>query len=173
MSDKWTAWADLDVPLRLRSAATSLDVTARRLTYLSDDDTVRECRLELALAPEQFAIADAGELFHLETAARGQGAAAFAPTAEVRVETRLADDLLELALAESADPRRASEQLSELSRAGTDSPLLCTESWFALSVLSHVDLPPELATTGSLQMGYSTRWATDERDLPPGCGREG
>jgi hypothetical protein len=167
LSDRWTAWADLDVPLRLHSAAGSLEATARRLTYVSDESTVRECRLELVLAPEAFAVVDAGELLHLDVTARGPGAAGFAPTAEVRIEARLADDLLALALAESSDPRGAGERLGELSAAEADSPLLSTESWFALTVTSQVDLPPELATAGSLREGYSTRWATDEPDPPP------
>ena len=167
MNERWTAWADLDVPLTLRSAAGSLDVTALRLAYLSDETTVRECRLDLTMAPAQYAVVDAGELFHLEVAARGQSAAGFMPTAAVDLEARLADDLLELALAESTDPRQAGERLAELSAAGDDSPLLDTESWFALSVMSEVDLPPELADAGWLRMGYSTTWATDEPDPPP------
>jgi hypothetical protein len=167
LSDRRIAWADLDVPLRLRSAAGPLDVTARRLAYVGDGSTVRECRLELTLEPEAFALVDAGELLHLDVAARGPGADGFAPTAEVRLEARLADDVLALALAESTDPRRAGERLGELSAAGDDSPLLSTESWFALTVTSQVELPPELAEAGSLRMGYSTSWATDEPDPPP------
>ena len=128
---------------------------------------MRECRLELTLEPEAFALVDAGELLHLDVAARGPGAAGFAPTAEVRIEARLADDLRGAGAGRvhrSAGCRRAARRAVG---AGADSPLLSTESWFALTVTSEVDLPPELAAVGSLREGYSTRWATDEPDPPP------
>lgn len=155
-------YAELDVPLRLRTPTGHLDVTASSLAFVSDDGEVVECISELQLDLPGYRTVDAERLFHLDPEIRGPGADGFAPEGAVQLEVRLEPELLAILLSESSVPKDAGEHLGELSGAG-ESPLLSTDAWYALKISTPMALPDELAQDGgSLQVGYSTRWAGDD-----------
>lgn len=153
----------LELPLQFHVAgADALPATARELTYVRHDDAVREAQLELELSAEAYGRVDREQLFHLGTQERGPGAGSFVPGEVVRLTVRLAAEQLPDLVADATEPSDAGRLLEQLSVAGTGSPLLSADSWFALSVTSPVELPADdpVAQSGELASGYATTWAT-------------
>ncbi len=161
LSGRHIDFAEFDVPLLLRGPGVPLAATARSLTVVRDDGEIAECTLELEFDLAGYRIVDEQRLLHLDPEMRGPGSDGFAPDGPVLVEARLEPELVPELLAESTEPLDVGRRLGELSRAGAESPLLATDAWYALAVRAPVELPEELALDGSLQAGYSTRWAGD------------
>lgn len=160
LTGRRVSFAELDLPVQFRAPGQPLATRVREVTYVREEGDVSECRLTLALAPEAYQTVDREHLFHLAPEARGPGADRFAPAGPVHVEASLTPELLPELLAAATQPWDAGDRLGALADAGERSPLLETESWFALSVTAPViDLPAELEVEGSLEEGYSTTWA--------------
>jgi hypothetical protein len=149
------AFAEVDLPLRLRAPDGPLDLAARELAYIREDGRPAECRLALVLDRDGYERVDRQRLLGLTPEARGPGADRFRPAGPVRIDARLAGDLAPELLAAFPEPRAAAERLGELSAAGAPSPLLRTEAWRALSVAAEREAGPD----GSLAEGYATAWA--------------
>ena len=161
-------FVELDLPLQFHVAgADALGAVARELTYVSMDAAVREAQLELELEPEAYSRVDREQLFHLGLQQRGPGAEGFVAGEVVRLTLRLGASQLPDLLAEAADPAAAARLLEERSVAGAGSIVLASDSWFALSVTSPVELPGDhsVARGGELAGGFATTWATSRRRL--------
>lgn len=112
------AFAEVDLPLRLQAPDGPLELAARELAYVREDGRPAECRLALVLDREAYRRVDRGPLLGLEPQARGPGAEGFDPAGPVRIDARLAPDLLPELLEAFPDPREAAERLAELGRRG-------------------------------------------------------
>lgn len=113
----------------------------------------------MAFSGDDYERIDREELFHLEPLMRGPGGDTFAPDGTFEVEARLDASLLAGVAALGEDILQAGPAFAALS---PGSPLLETESWWALSVTTEVMRDAE---GGSLREGYATLHDSDERDL--------
>ncbi len=124
-----------------------------------EDGVLNEARLTFSVPPELYQRIDEEELFHLQPNVRGPGAERFDPDGEVRVEARLDASLLLGLAAMGDDIIEAGPRFSSLA---AGSPLLETESWYALNVTIEVLRDAE---GGVLREGYGTTHASPDSDL--------
>ncbi len=133
----------------------TLRVRGVLLSVTGDDHgTPTECRLKVEMPPEVYGSLVVLGLFHLAPDNRGAASIDFSPTSTVRIESALDPGMLsELELA-GGDADSIASFLQSTSDAGRWSPLLETESWYALHVTERItqDLDPD----GELWTGYST-----------------
>jgi hypothetical protein len=115
-----------------------------------------EVRLTLAVPIESYRRIDRDALFHLEPSMRGPGAGRFSPDGDVQIEAKLDSALLPGIAALGEDILQTGPAFSSLA---AGSPLLETESWYALHVTVEVMRDAE---GGSLREGYSTLHAAEE-----------
>lgn len=115
---------------------------------------LQEVRLAFTVPPETYSRIDREELFHLGAEMRGPGSDHFEPAGEVQIEVRLDASLLPEVAAMGGDILIAGPAFAALAEG---SPLLRTESWYALNVTVEVLRD---ADGGSLREGYSTLHAS-------------
>jgi hypothetical protein len=139
-----------------RIAAHAIDLALER-----EDGMLREVRLTFSVPPETYATIDREEWFNLEQTMRGPGSDSFEPESDVQIEARLDASLLPAVAAMGPDILDAGAGFATLV---AGSPLLETESWYALHVTVEVLRD---AQGGSLREGYSTfHTGTDGLRLP-------
>lgn len=119
------------------------------------DGVLDEVRLTFSVPPEVYRRIEREELFHLEPQLRGPGAERFDPDSDVQIEARLDPPLLPGIAVFGDDIVQVGPRFSALA---AGSPLLETESWFALHVTVEVLRDAE---GGSLREGFSTLHAAD------------
>ena len=136
-----------------------LRVHGEDLALHRDDGLLSEVRLTFLIGAEEYERIDREELFHLEPLMRGPGGDSFEPDGDVQVEARLDPGLLAGVAALGEDILQAGPAFAKLA---AGSPLLHTESWYALSVTKEVLRDSE---GGSLREGYATLYASSDRDL--------
>ncbi|MGB4860959.1 MAG: YbjN domain-containing protein [Tepidiformaceae bacterium] len=120
------------------------------------DGALREARLTFSVPLEHYQRIDREELFHLERQGRGPGADRFEADDDVQVEARLDSALLPGFAALGDDIMETGPKFGALA---AGSPLLETESWYAMHVTIEVMRDAE---GGSLREGYSTVNASGE-----------
>lgn len=153
-----TARAELQTPITLYPPeGPGLEVAGIDIALIHDDGSLRECRLTFELDASQYREVATRGLFHLAPDNRGPGAGTFEPGATVRIEARLDASLLSEIELLGSTPEAVAEKLRDSSLRGRWSPLVETESWFALHVTSPV--PQEIDASGELRSGYSTIFA--------------
>ena len=159
MSTSTSHW-EIDGELRFATPDHgSVSVHGVDLALDRDDGILSEARLTFMVPPEQYrGIAEQG-LFNLDPDSRGPGADTFEPDSDVQIEARLEPALL-LGLAAMGDD--ILETGPRFSALASGSPLLESESWYALSVTVEVMRDAE---GGVLREGYSTNHAHKEREL--------
>ena len=158
-----TSHYEIDGPLWLSAPDGSpLEVHGLDLALERTDGALFEVRLTFVVPAAEYERVDREELFHLEPLMRGPGGESFQPDGDVQIEARLEDSLLPGIAAMGDDILQTGPSFAALT---SGSPLLATESWYALSVTQEVLRDAE---GGSLREGYSTLHAagTDELHLP-------
>jgi hypothetical protein len=144
----------ISLPIRLPiGAAFPVDV-------IDAEPSLSQYRITIQVPFDTWDTIDVFEAFNLKNEVRGQGQ--ITDEGDVRIELRLADDLVPDLIDRIAHltPR---DGVLELAKSGDDSPALVTESWFGLHVTQAVDLPPELQQPGNeVRSGFSTSWADAE-----------
>ncbi|BAN00381.1 YbjN domain-containing protein [Ilumatobacter coccineus] len=112
--------------------------------------------IRVRVSRDTWSTIDELELFNLVADARKPGS--LTGSGDVEIELRLVDALVPDVIRRVAglDPVDGVAELAEL---GDEAPALITESWFATNVTEQVPLPDDLADSGELRQGFSTRWA--------------
>lgn len=136
-----------------------IPVHAADLALERSDGALTEVRFTFVLTPETYARVIDESLFHLEPESRGPLAPQFVADAEVQVEARLDRSLIPGVALLGEDILQTGPAFGSLT---AGSPLLETESWYALSVTKEVLRDAE---GGSLREGYSTLHASPEQGL--------
>jgi hypothetical protein len=136
-----------------------LDVHATDLAFVRSDGILEEVRLTFTVHPDGYRRIDSESLFHLAPEYRGPAAAGFRPDADVQVEARLDTALIPGVAVLGEDIMVAGPAFAALA---SGSPLLESESWYALSVTKEVLRD---ASGGSLREGYSTLHASGDSSL--------
>lgn len=155
-----TSHYEIDGPLRLASPDGSpLEVHGLDLALERADGVLFEVRLTFLVPASEYERIDREELFHLEPILRGPGGESFEPDGDVQIEARLEESMLPGIAAMGEDIVQTGPSFAALS---SGSPLLETESWYALSVTQEVLRDAE---GGSLREGYSTLHAAGSDDL--------
>ncbi len=153
-----TSRAALQVPITLYPPdGPGLTVAGIDVALMFDGEPLCECRLTFDLDAGQYREAAARGLFHLAPDNRGPGAETFVPAGTVRIEARLDADLLSEVELLGSSPEALAAALNDSSQSGRWSPLVETESWFALHVTALV--PQDIDAEGELRAGYSTVFA--------------
>lgn len=164
-----TSRTDIDAPLNFRMPeGASLRVHGVALEFITRDDELYEVRVTVEVPPEVYLSFAVRGIFHLAPDNRGQGAESFAPETTVRVEARLNPELYSEVELAGGTPEALAEAMHAASSAHRWSPLLETESWFALHVTTLVE--QQIDSAGELRMGYSTIFAGQEPGQPSGTG---
>lgn len=164
-----TSRTDIDAPLNFRMPeGASLRVYGVALEFITRDDELYEVRVTVEVPPEVYLSFAVRGIFHLAPDNRGQGAESFAPETTVRVEARLNPELYSEVELAGGTPEALAEAMHAASSAHRWSPLLETESWFALHVTTLVE--QQIDSAGELRMGYSTIFAGQEPGQPSGPG---
>ena len=120
------------------------------------DGALIEVRLTFSVSVDDYARVDRNALFHLGPHLRGPGAERFHPESDVQIEARLDGALLPGVAAMGDDILETGPAFAALAHG---SPLLETESWYALHVTVEVLRDAE---GGSLREGYSTLHAAGD-----------
>ncbi len=120
-----------------------------------EDGGLTEVRLTFAVSVDDYGRIDRNALFHLAPHLRGPGAERFHPDGDVQIEARLDGALLPGFALLGEDILETGPAFAALV---SGSPLLETESWYALHVTVEVMRDAE---GGSLREGYSTLHAAD------------
>ena len=155
-----TSHYEIDGPLRFASpSGEPLDVHAIDLALEREDGMLREARLTFVVPADTYERIDLGNLFNLEPLMRGPGADNFSADGDVQIEARLEAGLLPGIAAMGDDILESGPSFAALT---AGSPLLETESWYALSVT--IELLRD-AEGGSLREGYRTLHARDDDEL--------
>ena len=155
-----TSHYEIDGPLRLAAPDGSLlEVHGLDLALERTDGALVEVRLTFLVPEIDYERIDREELFHLDPILRGPGGESFGPDGDVQIEARLEDSLLPGIAAMGEDILQTGPSFAALT---SGSPLLETESWYALSVTQEVLRDAE---GGSLREGYSTLHASGGDDL--------
>ena len=150
----------LDAPMELAPpAGEPLPVHALDLALDRSDGALVEVRLTFTLSAEGYERAIGDSLFHLLEEARGPLAGEFVADGDVQVEARLDRTLIPGVALLGEDILQTGPAFGALA---AGSPLLETESWYALSVTKEVLRDAE---GGSLREGYRTLHASPEQDL--------
>ena len=136
-----------------------LEVHGIDLALERTDGALFEVRLTFVVPAAEYERIDREELFHLEPLMRGPGGESFDPDSDVQIEARLEESLLPGIAAMGSEILQAGPSFAALA---SGSPLLATESWFALNVTQEVLRD---AKGGSLREGYSTLYAASDADL--------
>jgi hypothetical protein len=153
-----THYAEIGQPVELRAPEPpALPATLSEFVYLVDDEGGVSVRMTLDVGLEQWARIDRDQLFHLAPDVRGPEAQSFSPGGPVHIELELDSRLVPQLYGLSREPLSAGQQLAGLASTAPASPLLATDSWYALRVLADVALPPGM--DGQLRSGFSTSWA--------------
>lgn len=150
MSDTTSHWA-IDGELTFAAAdGERLDAHGDDLALETEDGVLHAARLTFTVTPDVYARIDREARFHLDAGARGPGSSHFEPGSDVQIEARLHPALLPAISALGTDIVDVGPRFSKLE---VGSPLLETESWFALHVTVEVMRDAE---GGGLREGYST-----------------
>lgn len=150
-----TSHFELDAEMDLETpAGVPLAVHAHDLALDRIDGVLGEVRFTFSVPPESYARILDESLFNLRPESRGPLAPAFVPEGDVQVEARLDPSLIPGVAVLGEDILQAGPAFGRLA---AGSPLLETESWYALSVTREVLRD---AQGGSLREGYSTLHAS-------------
>ena len=153
-------FAEIDRRLAFRPpAGEPLSAQLIHFAYHTADDGTVNVEVVAQVGRADYERVDKEHLFHLLPEVRGPGADGFDPQGPVRLELRLKSILVPQLYGATHDPLVAGNQLADQADAG-GSVLLDTESWYAQSVMTDVDLPEGLE--GQLRMGYRTAWTGDD-----------
>ncbi len=120
------------------------------LSLTKQEEEIIECRLTLQISTEIYQRIDRGALFNLKPEIRNSATAKFQPAPDIELEVCLKPDLLPQLAQQVANVEEAVNYLFHLSKEQSDNPLLCTESWLALSVKQQQE---------SGEVGYRTLWS--------------
>lgn len=151
-----TSHYEIDGPLTFGSAKGPFEVHAIDLALERDNGVLFEVRLTFQVSPKAYLRIVTDELFNLTIESRGPVADDFVPDADVQVEVRL-DDALVIGVGALGEDILESGPAFAALAAG--SPLLESESWYALSVTKEVLRDAE---GGTLREGFSTQHAAAE-----------
>lgn len=113
--------------------------------------------LTIEVTADDYAELVSASLFHLSPAGRGPQAGRFRPSGCVRIDLAPHRDVLDPLLLLGTDAAEIVASVARAAEQDPPSPLLATESWFALSVVTEVQLPPD--AEGILREGYRTVWS--------------
>jgi hypothetical protein len=150
----------LDAPMALAPpTGDPLPVHAVDLALEREDGVLVEVRFTFTISAEAYARVIKDSLFHLAEESRGPLAGKFTADGDVQVEARLDRPHIPGVALLGEDILQTGPAFGALA---AGSPLLETESWYALSVTREVLRDAE---GGSLREGYSTLHASPERDL--------
>lgn len=142
---------ELEAPLEFAAAdGETVVVHAEDIALYREEGLLHEARLTFTVAPDVYRLIDEREVFHLEVGARGPGALGFHPDSNVRIEARLDPALLPGLATLGTDILAAGPAFGALA---AGSPLLESESWYALNVTVEVLRD---ADGGILREGFST-----------------
>jgi hypothetical protein len=152
-----TSHFELDSALTLHPpGGGALQVQATDLALERLDGVLFEVRLTFSIPPETYRHITAESLFNLTPDSRGPHAEMFNADADVQIEARLDPNLIPGVAVLGDDILVAGPAFAALL---PGSPLLETESWYALSVTKEVLRDSE---GGSLREGYQTLHAADD-----------
>lgn len=151
-----TSHYEIDGPLTFGTPRGPIEVHAIDLALERDNGVLFEVRLTFHVSPKGYLRIVTEELFNLTTESRGPVADDFVPDADVQVEVRLDDALVVGVGALGEDILESGPAFAALA---AGSPLLESESWYALSVTKEVLRDAE---GGTLREGFSTLHAAKE-----------
>ncbi len=140
-------------------------VQAESLSLDFEDDALTGCRVTFVVGPLEYQEVLRRWLFHLTPESRLPGGESFDPGADVRLEARLDEDLLDRLAGTDSTAESSVAKLLQISRTDPADELVASESWYALHVSQQVPLPEGLE--GVLHAGYSTTWAVPPRAEGP------
>ena len=126
---------------------------------LDGTQSIVNCFLTILVNPDNYKKIDTNELFHLNPDVRGQiFGGELEPDLDVEIEAKIDPSFIFDISTQIKTVENLADRLLYLSQNEPESPLLNTESWFAIYVKQSVDLPPEFGE-GRLKVGYRTTWA--------------
>ncbi|MGB3694722.1 MAG: YbjN domain-containing protein [Spirulinaceae cyanobacterium] len=132
------------------SSQGSYDFHISSLFITKQEEEIIECRLTLQISLETYQHINSNALFNLKPEIRNSATTKFQPSPEIHLEASLKPDLLQQLAKQVANIVEAVNYLLLLSKEQTYNPLLCTESWLALSVKQQQE---------SGEIGYRTFWS--------------
>lgn len=161
--------ADLGLPLSMRMPeGASLHVYGIDVAVTARDDELYEVRLTIEVPPEVYLSFAVRGIFHLAPDNRGPGAETFSPHGPVRVEARLNAGLHDEVTGAGGTAAALAEAMRSASASGRWSPLLETESWFALHVTTRA--VQDIEAGAEPGTGFSTIFAVQEAGTPTAPG---
>ena len=119
-------------------------------SLIKQEEELIEYRLTLQISLETYQQIESKTLFNLKPEIRNSPAIKFQPSPDIQLEACLKPDLLPQLAQQLANVEEATNYLVHLSKEQPDNPLLCTESWLALSVKQQQQ---------SGEVGYRTLWS--------------
>ena len=133
------------------------------ISAIYQDDRLTGCQLTFQVTQEIYARIDQESLFNLAKQARGPlMGGAFEPDKPIQIRAALRLDQVPNLESSGKSVDALAQYVLQLNHHLVDNPIFNTESWCALSVTQEVQLPPELAETGEVNIGYSTIWREKE-----------
>jgi hypothetical protein len=130
-------------------------------TLVFEGNRLSEVKICLEVSFAQYEQIDQQHLFHLEDDKKDISEAYhFDPLRNITIELIL--DRAVFSQVNSIKAQDFIQLLSQLDNANAPADLLAAQNWYVLTVKQEVTLPAEMATKGSLAMGYATVWYAEK-----------